>query len=776
MTTTTNIKLNQPAYNSTSPTWDQPLNYNATILDQVVGNTTSISVSTSGTPSYTLVSAPSSSGAGGTSQCMRLSLTGALASNQTVLLPQSIAGMWIITNSTSNSFTVTIGSNDGTNSGSAGTSVVVPQGFSTIVYCDGTNVKKADDGITQSSSVTTFSAGTTGLLPSSATSNAITLTGTLNIANGGTGQTTASAAFNALSPITSTGDLIIGNGTSSATRLSIGTNGYVLTSTGTTATWSPATGGGGSGGGTVTSIGVTVPSFLSVSPSTITTNGTFAISLSGTALPISSGGTGQTTSSAAFNALSPIAALGDLIVGTGTNTGSRLPIGSNGYVLTVNSGTAVWAAQTGGGGSGTVTSVNASGGSTGLSFSGGPITSSGTLTLGGTLIATYGGTGITNYANANNALYSNSATTLTAGTLPVAAGGTGISTTPSNGQIDIGNGSGFTRTTLTAGSGINITNGSGAITIYTPITTTGDLIIGNGTNSATRLAIGTNGYILTSNGTTASWQPSTSGSGTVNSGTSGQLAYYASTGTAVSGTATGTGVITALSSAVTGSGGMVLSISPTLTTPTIGVATATSLSASGNITSSSGNITATTGNVTAPGGYVSAGSSAYPRIENGAAGYYNIDFSSTTGISWQSGVGALSFGVSGTQVVAMTTSALTSNVTPYANQTSWTLISDQTYKKDVTPKVVAESQQRILGLKPVDFTWIQDNKKDAGFIAQDFEQIYPQNVVDYTDNKINQTVKAITINMNFYSDIIAVIQDQQKQIIALQDRLTSHNL
>jgi len=62
--------------------------------------------------------------------------------------------------------------------------------------------------------------------------------GTLPIANGGTGQTTAGAAFNALSPITTTGDLIVGNGSNSATRLAIGTNGYVLTSNGTTATWS----------------------------------------------------------------------------------------------------------------------------------------------------------------------------------------------------------------------------------------------------------------------------------------------------------------------------------------------------------------------------------------------------------------------------------------------------------------------------------------------------------------------------------------------------------
>lgn len=48
--------------------------------------------------------------------------------------------------------------------------------------------------------VSTFSAGTTGFTPSTATSGAVTLAGTLNISNGGTGQTTANAAFNALAP------------------------------------------------------------------------------------------------------------------------------------------------------------------------------------------------------------------------------------------------------------------------------------------------------------------------------------------------------------------------------------------------------------------------------------------------------------------------------------------------------------------------------------------------------------------------------------------------
>jgi len=76
------------------------------------------------------------------------------------------------------------------------------------------------------------------------TGTASNVTGTVAIANGGTGQTTAAAAFNALSPITSTGDLIIGNGANSATRLAIGATSYVLTSNGTTATWAASAGGG----------------------------------------------------------------------------------------------------------------------------------------------------------------------------------------------------------------------------------------------------------------------------------------------------------------------------------------------------------------------------------------------------------------------------------------------------------------------------------------------------------------------------------------------------
>jgi hypothetical protein len=85
------------------------------------------------------------------------------------------------------------------------------------------------------------------------------------------------------------------------------------------------------------------------------------------------------------------------------------------------------------------------------------INSSG-MTLANPLPVASGGTG------SSSATFVNLATNVT-GTLPVANGGTGLATTPANGQLDIGNGTGFTRTTLTAGTGITITNASGSITI-----------------------------------------------------------------------------------------------------------------------------------------------------------------------------------------------------------------------------------------------------------------------------------------------------------------------
>jgi hypothetical protein len=51
------------------------------------------------------------------------------------------------------------------------------------------------------------------------------------------------------------------------------------------------------------------------------------------------------------------------------------------------------------------------------------------------------------------------------GITPVTQGGTGLGTIPTNGQLLIGNGSGYTLRTLTAGTGITVTNGAGTIVL-----------------------------------------------------------------------------------------------------------------------------------------------------------------------------------------------------------------------------------------------------------------------------------------------------------------------
>jgi len=51
------------------------------------------------------------------------------------------------------------------------------------------------------------------------------------------------------------------------------------------------------------------------------------------------------------------------------------------------------------------------------------------------------------------------------GVLPVANGGTNVATVPTNGQLLIGNGTGYTLASLTAGSNITITPGAGTISI-----------------------------------------------------------------------------------------------------------------------------------------------------------------------------------------------------------------------------------------------------------------------------------------------------------------------
>ena len=87
-------------------------------------------------------------------------------------------------------------------------------------------------------------------------------------------------------------------------------------------------------------------------------------------------------------------------------------------------------------------------------------TSANITTLTGTTLG-YSSANITTLTGTN---WSATSLTLT-NALKVAEGGTGLDSTPTNGQLLIGNGVAFTLATLTAGTGIAVTNATGSITI-----------------------------------------------------------------------------------------------------------------------------------------------------------------------------------------------------------------------------------------------------------------------------------------------------------------------
>ena len=142
----------------------------------------------------------------------------------------------------------------------------------------------------------------------------------------------------------------------------------------------------------------------------------------------------------------------------------------------------------------------------------------------------------------------------TANALGVTSGGTGLSAVPTNGQLLIGNGTGYALNTLGYGAGISVTNGSGTITVANTGVLSNIAGTGISVSSATGNVTVSNTGVLSFSGGSTGLTPSTATNGAVTlagtlaiasggtngsaSPTAGAVAY--GTGTAYSFTLAGT--------------------------------------------------------------------------------------------------------------------------------------------------------------------------------------------------------------------------------------------
>jgi hypothetical protein len=115
-----------------------------------------------------------------------------------------------------------------------------------------------------------------------------------------------------------------------------------------------------------------------------------------------------------------------------------------------------------------------------------------------------------------------------------------------------------------------------------------------------------------------------------------------------------------------------------------------------------------------------------------------------------------------------------------ANSTLWAITSDKRIKKNIVS--LESSLGKILALNPVEFDYKENDKHEVGFIAQDYKEVFPDQIITHKANSAEKEIigddddEILGIQQNLVPYLVKAIQDQQQMIIDLQNRLQKANI
>lgn len=275
-TYSTNLAIELIGTGDQAGAWGNTTNTNlGTLIEQAISGYVTQAVATGTDTSITIPN-----GATGVARNMYIELTGTGGTNTNLIVPANKKLYFIYNNTSSGQVTVKVAGQTG---------VSVPNGIKMILVCNGTDIVDATSYINGvSANITVLTAGSatiTNLRATSAVITSLTLSNPLGVAQGGTGSSTAP----------SNGQLLVGNGTGFTLNTLNGGPGVGITNAAGSITITAT------GTGFIGSVSATSP---------LQSTGTQSITISlASAVPISLGGTGQTSAPAN----------GHLLIGNGTS-------------------------------------------------------------------------------------------------------------------------------------------------------------------------------------------------------------------------------------------------------------------------------------------------------------------------------------------------------------------------------------------------------------------------------------------------------------------------